>query len=1726
MKNTTSPPPSSSSILTALPLKTQTTQPLSNSLPSPSTSLSPTTPVPTTTTPSSLSSSSFSSTSNTTSTERYPPNLDPTHDQTYTSTISSFLTHSSTPVTLKKQHYSLLLQSNTNLMKSEKNKNHEKEKEKEKEKFSLKNNAKNEIFIPKNLASNANHVHYFPPNFSSFTNTNAPQTSKSATTICTTLSHPSILSTPTETSSLLNSKQGTTFSSNNASSSIQNPNHLPTSPQRNLVSLMDIRRSDSNATDIFVVSTQRPHPFRRYSLTASSSLYSKNSLPRSFSPAPFSAPPIEDAKNNPYYTTSHPSHLTTTTTSSESKGEAECQNQTTLPLSNSALTNELPAKPSSSPSSTTSSDGQTTTTRHDPSASTSSNSQLTEKNTLAPTPFLNPEQPVAVPSTSTDKSQSPSPNSSFTANDKDIFFPHPLTKITPPNPLVKSQAMSPADTYFPSAPSIPSLSTFTLDSSSAKLTPPASILNQPAPPTLLLVSPPPPPTTTSSSFPSTMTTPTTVTATTVNATPSSSQSYASYPTSDATPQLTSSGSPSSSLTPPNVMAPLSDMLPSTALSPNQSLVYHFTIAGTPSRPLLQTLPLPQTLSTSAVASSTPSTPTSLSLPSSASASISSQAEPQPQTLVVPCDKPSNLEITTPIHFIHTLDPLSPCNVTSLPSSPQQITPTTLSSASLPSSNSSILKKGSPTPPTHSLKENTDGHKSEKIILKKGTHEKNKIHSPTEVEDETDDDNDEDLTISSLSHHGKKRPSSRPSPPHSSSPTPRRSVDSSYDDQRYLLKSTSHPASILNPSPAASSSISACSSHSHEFHHPSPAPSSGHSPSSSSSSTTSSTVSYTTLLNRLFHHAATLPFHLEPSTHLHPHHPTSSMATFLAGGVHPPLPHSAPSSPNSHMTGATSLRQQQRSSAHTLDRPLSFHHEASMDFSTHKSMTASSSSSSSFSSMSSATSSLSPSTHVVHEQHTTDSIKAHILHFFASWHPHESTGSPSMASSHAHFSPSLASTNTTTHGVGSSHGGGLRKKTGEAHDLPHPPSSMMDSSTMKKKSMGANEQGSMGVAASLLSSISTTHSSSSTTTTSSSSSSSSPYSSSSSSSPTTPTLATYPMNNTGIVSTTTLERSSSESSVHEKYGLTKKLVGQGAHATVHLAHKPLEPKSPNAWSSTASSHHPHHLDRNHLMNSYASATQGYVGSPSLIPPSTNTVNLPPPTPTTTTNKYLKHGDEEIEGFLKKAHGMDGFEDHIEKEEEMSRSKQGYGLGSLGFHNHENTSVRYPTPSTSLSFSPSSHHHHHHHHHHPCFGGTNVSSTSTNFVEHTSKIKFSKDVIKEDEVSIEGKIETKEEGIQNDEKETKEEKEGKDTLLKHDKKFDLKFEKKIEEEQEQEHEIEKEKEKKPKSKDDDLSSMVSKGVPLTTTSQPTPMYIEPPSSQYGGNHGLPSSTTTLSKSTPTSRPTLTPLTTTHTTTPFTYETSNASMASTFTSPSSPPSPTPDLAWYAIKQFRKKKKDETEKEYLKKVSAEFCIASSLHHPNIIETIDLIQTTEGVWSQVMEYMPGGDMFKYLQQCQSKDLLTGVQANCYFRQLLHGVHYLHTVGVVHRDLKPENLLLDSSGRWLKITDFGTSQVFRSPWSTTTSYTSGVCGSDPYMAPELWFQHMYSPEPVDVWSMGVLYFIFRHFTLPWKKAHPQDPHYAFYLACLKEKKRFQYFDTLEPGAAEILRELMQPDPEV
>nr|CAG8440094.1 5473_t:CDS:2 [Entrophospora candida] len=188
------------------------------------------------------------------------------------------------------------------------------------------------------------------------------------------------------------------------------------------------------------------------------------------------------------------------------------------------------------------------------------------------------------------------------------------------------------------------------------------------------------------------------------------------------------------------------------------------------------------------------------------------------------------------------------------------------------------------------------------------------------------------------------------------------------------------------------------------------------------------------------------------------------------------------------------------------------------------------------------------------------------------------------------------------------------------------------------------------------------------------------------------------------------------------------------------------------------------------------------------------------------------------------------------------------------------------------------------------------------------------------------------------------------------------------------------------------------------------------------------------------------------------------------------------------------------VKKVASEFCISSTLDHVNIVRTIDLLQDEHHNWSNHM---------------------TSLEIDCCFKQLIMGVSYLHSMGVAHRDIKPENLLLDVKGN-LKITDFGVSDVFRTCWEEEIHKSKGLCGSEPYIAPEQFETKEYDARLVDIWACGIVYYCMMYQGIPFRMATSTDLNYLSYLEA-RSTGLYEPFERLSSGCRNLMYRILEPD---
>ncbi|PNY23066.1 Serine/threonine-protein kinase hal4 [Tolypocladium capitatum] len=227
------------------------------------------------------------------------------------------------------------------------------------------------------------------------------------------------------------------------------------------------------------------------------------------------------------------------------------------------------------------------------------------------------------------------------------------------------------------------------------------------------------------------------------------------------------------------------------------------------------------------------------------------------------------------------------------------------------------------------------------------------------------------------------------------------------------------------------------------------------------------------------------------------------------------------------------------------------------------------------------------------------------------------------------------------------------------------------------------------------------------------------------------------------------------------------------------------------------------------------------------------------------------------------------------------------------------------------------------------------------------------------------------------------------------------------------------------------------------------------------------------------------------------------------------------FAVKEFRRRP-EETEKKYSKRLTAEFCISSSLRHPNVIHTLDLLKDSKGDYCEVMEFCAGGDLYTLVL---SSGKLEVQEADCFFKQMMRGVEYLHEMGVAHRDLKPENLLLTTRGA-IKITDFGNGECFRMAWETDAHMVSGLCGSAPYISPEEYTDREFDARAVDVWACGVIYMAMRTGRHLWRVAKKDDDEfYARYLEGRRDEEGYGPIEALHRARCRnVIYSVLDPHP--
>lgn len=216
---------------------------------------------------------------------------------------------------------------------------------------------------------------------------------------------------------------------------------------------------------------------------------------------------------------------------------------------------------------------------------------------------------------------------------------------------------------------------------------------------------------------------------------------------------------------------------------------------------------------------------------------------------------------------------------------------------------------------------------------------------------------------------------------------------------------------------------------------------------------------------------------------------------------------------------------------------------------------------------------------------------------------------------------------------------------------------------------------------------------------------------------------------------------------------------------------------------------------------------------------------------------------------------------------------------------------------------------------------------------------------------------------------------------------------------------------------------------------------------------------------------------------------------------------VKYLACKIIPRKKMNE--KKITTRLDQEIRIHQMMHHQNVVQLID-VQKDMNYYYIFLEYCSQGELF---QKVIKNHQLLEQEAAFYFKQILNGLDYIHSLNVAHRDLKPENILVDDN-KQIKIADFGLSKLLD---SKSNGFTNTPCGSPCYASPECISGLPYDGKKSDIWSCGVILYAMTTGFLPWTKKNQSK------LFEQIEKGDFTVPSFLSESCSDLIKRMMTVD---
>ena len=191
-------------------------------------------------------------------------------------------------------------------------------------------------------------------------------------------------------------------------------------------------------------------------------------------------------------------------------------------------------------------------------------------------------------------------------------------------------------------------------------------------------------------------------------------------------------------------------------------------------------------------------------------------------------------------------------------------------------------------------------------------------------------------------------------------------------------------------------------------------------------------------------------------------------------------------------------------------------------------------------------------------------------------------------------------------------------------------------------------------------------------------------------------------------------------------------------------------------------------------------------------------------------------------------------------------------------------------------------------------------------------------------------------------------------------------------------------------------------------------------------------------------------------------------------------PNHGTVALKVLREKLRQD--KTAVTRFVREAKYGARVKHPNVVETIEIGESENGLHFLAIEWAEGEILERYakLHAPLPRDEVAAIVS-----QIAAGVQAAHDASIVHRDLKPENVMYDPKTRRVKLLDFGIATDTQASTDERLTRAGFFVGTLMYIAPEALSGEIVTAA-ADQYSLATIAYFLLTRCLPYTAKAPRE----------------------------------------